>query len=43
MVHRAKILQYVHTIKQDYICIEQQKIVKEQCNKERDKYIVKDP
>ena len=26
-----------------YVCIEQQEIVKEQCNKERDKIIVKDP
>ena len=51
MVHRARILQYVHTSKQEYIyiyiymyvCIEQQETVKEQCNKERDKIIVKDP
>ena len=43
VVHRAKILQYVHTSKQEYICIEQQETVKEQCNKERDKYIVKNP
>ena len=43
MVYRARILQYVHTNKQDYICIEQQETVKEQCNKERDKIIVKDP
>ena len=26
-----------------YVCIEQQETVKEQCNKERDKIIVKDP
>ena len=43
VVHRARILQYVHTNKQDYICIEQQETVKEQCNKKKDKYIVKDP
>ena len=43
VVHRVRILQYVHTSKQEYICIEQQEIVKEQCNKERDKITVKDP
>ena len=43
MVHIARILQYIHTSKQEYICIEQQETVKEQYSKERDKYIVKDP
>ena len=43
MIYRARILQYVHTSKQEYICIEQQETIKEQCNKERDKIIVKDP
>ena len=48
-MHGAKILQYVHTSKKKkiyiyiYIYIEQQETVKEQCNKERDKIIVKDP
>ena len=32
----------IHTYQQEYICIEQQEIVKEQCNKKRNKYIVKD-
>ena len=43
VVHRVRILQYVHTRKQEYICIEHKKPVKEQCSKKRDKYIVKDP
>ena len=34
---------YILASKNIYICIEQQETVKEQCNKERDKYIVKDP
>ena len=43
VVHRARILKYVHTSKQEYICIEQQETANEQCNKKRDKYIVKNP
>ena len=43
VVHRARILQYIHTSRQENIGIEQQEIVKDQSNKERDRIIVRDP
>ena len=43
VVDRARILQYIHTSRQENIGIEQQEIVKDQSNKERDRIIVRDP